>query len=301
MQTLDSSNFTLSAALPISAYSLTPSQLHHQMLLHRHTAHELLRVRAGTLTLLLGGQQHLLKENDVFLIHPGAYHALHPTADCTYECINFDATLLLQPENSSHTYLSRLINQTVLLNAQINKAEAKTQALCQQLLDSVFVDNAVGYELEAQGLVLQLLGRMIAQGEYVHCQPASAHTQKTMAAIDRVLTCIRENYTQPLSLTDLSETAELSPNYFCRYFKRLAGCAPVDYLINYRILISEDLLRTTQRPIAEIALACGFNDASHYIKFFRRKKGITPRQYRIQSMDEAQAPSRKRSRTTAQH
>lgn len=298
MQTLDSTIFTLPATLPISACSLTPSQLHHRMLLHRHPAHELLRVRTGTLTLLLCGQQHLLKENDVFLIHPGAYHALHPSADCIYECINFDATLLLPPENSSHTYLSRLINQTVLLNAEINKTDAKTQELCRQLLDIVFLDNAAGYELEAQGLVLQLLGRMIAQGEYVHCQPASAHTQKTIAAIDRVLASIRENYTQPLSLTDLSETAELSPNYFCRYFKRLAGCAPVDYLINYRILISEDLLRTTSRPIADIAQACGFNDASHYIKFFRRKKGVTPRQYRMQSLDEVQAPPRKRTRTT---
>jgi transcriptional regulator GlxA family with amidase domain len=44
--------------------------------------------------------------------------------------------------------------------------------------------------------------------------------------------------------------------------------------------VSEALLRETNRPIADIATACGFNDASHYIKFFRRKKGTTPRQYR---------------------
>ena len=67
---------------------------------------------------------------------------------------------------------------------------------------------------------------------------------------------------------------------FCRYFKKIAGCSPVEYLIDYRLNMAAYMLITTDDSISDISLACGFNDASHFIKFFRRKKGVTPRNYR---------------------
>jgi AraC-like DNA-binding protein len=78
----------------------------------------------------------------------------------------------------------------------------------------------------------------------------------------------------------MARTAELSPNYFCRYFKKIAGCSPVEYLIEYRLNMAAFMLVNTEETVADVSLACGFNDASHFIKFFRRQKGVTPRRYR---------------------
>jgi AraC-like DNA-binding protein len=106
------------------------------------------------------------------------------------------------------------------------------------------------------------------------------HDAKAQKAVRRVLSLIEENYAQELTLADMAAAAELSPNYFCRYFKKIAGCSPVEYLIDYRLNMAAYMLITTDDSISDISLACGFNDASHFIKFFRRKKGVTPRNYR---------------------
>lgn len=250
------------------------------MLLHRHNAYELIRVRSGALQVLLNGKNHLVSADGMLLIRSGAFHALLPTEDCTYDCIVFDAALLLPDGSRCHTHIAPLSQQTIALYAEILKADTTTQRICEQLFSLLFPEFNASATLEVQGLLLQLLGHMLRSGAYDRCPVPSAHAKKAADAIDSVLARIREQHTLPLSLTEMSDTASLSPNYFCRYFKKLAGCSPVDYLINYRILVSEALLRETNRPIADIATACGFNDASHYIKFFRRKKGITPRQYR---------------------
>jgi AraC-like DNA-binding protein len=250
------------------------------MLLHRHCAHEMLRVRNGTLELLLNGTSILLHENDIYLIRGDAFHALNPSPECVYDCIVFDPVLLLSANSTEQTYMKQINEQAISLHSDIKTTDAITQRACEQLFSLILQSNAQECALEIHGLLLQMIGHMLRSGSYDSCAPMTQHTKKTSAAIDSVLRLMREKYALCLTLTDMSDTAGLSPNYFCRYFKKLAGCAPVDYLINYRILAAEHMLRSTDCPIAQIAVECGFNDASHFIKFFRRKKGTTPRQYR---------------------
>ena len=47
-----------------------------------------------------------------------------------------------------------------------------------------------------------------------------------------------------------------------------------------RINKARMLLETTDRPIVDIALACGFCDHSHFVHTFRREQGVTPGDYR---------------------
>ena len=73
----------------------------------------------------------------------------------------------------------------------------------------------------------------------------------------------------------------MSPNYFCRYFRRLTGQTPIDYLITYRLESSCYALRTTDLTVTDIAFSCGFNDVSHFVKMFRKMYGMTPKSYRL--------------------
>jgi AraC-like DNA-binding protein len=47
-----------------------------------------------------------------------------------------------------------------------------------------------------------------------------------------------------------------------------------------RIHRARELLSLTERPLAEIAYACGFSSQSHMTSWFRRKHGVTPKQFR---------------------
>ena len=71
----------------------------------------------------------------------------------------------------------------------------------------------------------------------------------------------------------------MNPKYFCRYFRSMTERTPIDYLNYYRIECACEMLSTKDISIKEVALSCGFNDESYFIKTFHKYKGITPKQF----------------------
>jgi hypothetical protein len=63
-----------------------------------------------------------------------------------------------------------------------------------------------------------------------------------------------------------------------------AGLSYSDLLDQVRFERGAELLQTTDAKIVEIALACGYTDAAHFARAFRRMAGVTPRQFREQSL-----------------
>lgn len=107
---------------------------------------------------------------------------------------------------------------------------------------------------------------------------------------DRILTMmafIQENYAEKLTLEQIADAAAVSTRECLRCFRESIRRSPMDYLIEYRVQVAKKLLQTTQLPITEIALRCGFNSSSYFTKIFRRSCGKTPNIYRkeLQSLD----------------
>jgi AraC family transcriptional regulator len=78
------------------------------------------------------------------------------------------------------------------------------------------------------------------------------------------------------SLAELASICGLSVRQFARAFKRSTGLPPHRWLLMQRVDRAKVLLVTGDRPIGEIALACGFADQSHLTRVFSRAVGATP-------------------------
>ncbi|MBY6263696.1 AraC family transcriptional regulator [Azospirillum sp. 412522] len=79
---------------------------------------------------------------------------------------------------------------------------------------------------------------------------------------------------------DLAAAAKLSCGYFCQSFKDSFGCPPHAYIVRRRVERAKGLLETTDTPLSQIALDCGFSDQSHFSRIFRRVAGEAPRLWR---------------------
>jgi AraC family transcriptional regulator len=84
----------------------------------------------------------------------------------------------------------------------------------------------------------------------------------------------------PIGLADLAAAVGLTPTRLARGFKRDMGTTPYHYVLLARITRARHLLRTTDRPIADIAAGCGFSHQEHLTRMFRREHGTTPAAYR---------------------
>lgn len=95
------------------------------------------------------------------------------------------------------------------------------------------------------------------------------------AAVRRVRHFIDEHFGESISLENLGRLAQLSPFHLHSVFSREIGMPPHAYQTQVRINHARALLRLG-RPLAEIALATGFADQSHFTRHFRRLVGVTP-------------------------
>lgn len=101
-------------------------------------------------------------------------------------------------------------------------------------------------------------------------------TKKIVAS----LVFMTENYMRDITLNDLAETAGMSVSYYRRYFRRLLGVSPIDWLLGLRLNRAEVLMRDSSRSVAAAAVAAGFNDANYFSRIFTRRLRKTPRAWR---------------------
>jgi AraC family transcriptional regulator len=85
-----------------------------------------------------------------------------------------------------------------------------------------------------------------------------------------------------IRIADIAREAGVHPVHLARVFRQCTGVSPADYLRHRRLAHACTLLRETRRPLADIALTCGFVDQSHFSTTFRRAFSRTPTAYREQ-------------------
>lgn len=92
----------------------------------------------------------------------------------------------------------------------------------------------------------------------------------------RICDYIESNLSQKIGLDALAAMSGLSTHHFARAFHQSVGIPPHSYLLRRRLEHVERMLRETQLPLSEIALAAGFSDQSHLARHFHRLTGVSP-------------------------
>lgn len=101
-------------------------------------------------------------------------------------------------------------------------------------------------------------------------------------ALAELLETIEKNLDGDLSLAALARRAGMSSSCFSRWFREQTGRTPHAYVVEARIERAKLLLRSSELPLLDVALAVGFSSQSCLNVSFRRRAGVTPADYRRQ-------------------
>ncbi len=101
--------------------------------------------------------------------------------------------------------------------------------------------------------------------------------------VGKALDFMRTNLHRDISRDETARHAGISPSHFSRLLKERTGRSFTELLRQCRVDLACDLLRTTEKSLAEIADACGFCDQSHFTHIFQDVKGVTPKLFRLNS------------------
>jgi AraC family transcriptional regulator len=130
--------------------------------------------------------------------------------------------------------------------------------------------------LALEGLFLEFLA------EAWRCRPAADGPRPPRWA-ERAREILHARFAEHLSLASLGETVGVHPVYLASEFRRHYGRSIGAYVRRLRVDYACRQLVTTDVPLAEVALAAGFADQSHFSRTFKTFTGLTPAAYRRSS------------------
>lgn len=94
--------------------------------------------------------------------------------------------------------------------------------------------------------------------------------------LEQLTAYVEDNLDRSINLAELAAVVNVSRFHFTRLFKRSTGFTAISFVERRRIERAQALIAETILPLAEIALATGFADQSHFTRRFHRHVGCTP-------------------------
>lgn len=230
--------------------------------------HQLLFCTEGRGVLTCGEETHPIAAGDCFFLpagHPHAYHA--ENSRWSVQWLTFDGYALPQ-----------LLSQLGMTAPHIVHAgsTAAFQSLFSRMVAAQTSDRFFG-DYACSGLVYSY----ILEFHRLMLTVTDARNQLLI----KVLNHIDQAYPCDISLQQLSDIAGVTPQHLCRVFRDALHMRPGEYITQRRIRAAQELIQTTELPLAEIAGRVGFSSAGYFSTVFRRYVGIAPSSYRSHAAD----------------
>lgn len=249
-------------------------------MLHFHSVIEILYFTEGKTRIVCEGEEYIAEKGDLLLIRSFSPHELYAVDD------NYSGHLVLQI--TPYFVLSQSdSNHGTTFLLMLSFANDKTKVLwkkeeCEVLgLDRLFskleqekfksdcffpfLRNA--YSAEIITTLLRDIGISTSK---------ESTTEDMKQRIFDSMIFIQKNFANDITVEQCAKNVSLSPCYFSRNFKAIIGKSFKEYLNSVRIANANQYLRSTDKPITEIAGLCGFNSTSHFIVTYKKYQGDTP-------------------------
>lgn len=256
--------------------------------LHRHEEMQITWVEKGRGTLIVGTDMHAFEDNDVFVIGANVPHLFKSNPEyfenndelsimaCSlyFNPNGLLAPLFALPEMSRVKQFISKFAQGFKVPAQSTKAVTDAMLKVHQSASHLVI-----YELvKFWDIILQ-----IQEPLEPICKVSSNHkmSESEGRRLSTIINYIMDYYHQPIALENIANTACMTPQAFCRYFKKHTGQTFVNYLNEVRIHDACRQLTSSSfsEGISNIAYKTGFNSITNFNRVFKSVVGQSPRAY----------------------
>ncbi len=273
---------------PYEAFILDSAVQYFPIRPHWHYYTEIIYVLEGVSMVESDDQSFIVEAGELVLFHPKAIHAFYSTSSepVRYIVLKFDANALSVVNNYTPRISDILSSSRNNPTANIYFSQEALQNVPVELLlmDCVQEINTqdYGYDIKIHSnlckLMVELLRLWRIAGFEIN-KPIVSDTDEL--SLNNITEYIDEHSNEPLKIEDLARQCNMSYSYFAKSFKLLYGKSCKEYIEFIKVCKADELLLFTDYSLNYISQETGFTDCSHFIRIYKKMKGITPKQRRL--------------------
>jgi len=248
--------------------------------LHQHKEIQISLVSKGEGTYIIGDCVGDFKKNDIFVIGENLPHVFKRDDNCEDECEmislffsknSYGENFFELPEFEHFQYFFN--NSDLGYEVLENKEEL---AGLLTTIKSVSKFNQFKLFIDILSLISNSEKRKLSS--IINLKKYAGNEGKRMSDIFKYT---MDNFHKEITLSEVSNIANMTPNAFCRYFKQRTTKTFVNFLIDIRIGNACKLLtKNNDLSITEISYKSGFNNLANFNRKFKSVKGVTPSDYK---------------------
>lgn len=246
--------------------------------LHWHSHLEIIFVLNGYMTAFINDKKYTLKKEDMLIVSPRELHSTKAFGKADY--------ILLQ---IPYDYLSRTLNQAALIQFQAYFPSITMNATQKKLRDCLFALSDAysrkedGYQLYFSSVVYEFLYILYKNYSKKIAKEVKEKENRNFERIEETIQFVKTNYQKEISLQDVAGLLNVSPEYFCRLFKKHTGQTFLEYVNAIRLIHFYHDLMQTNYSITDLLERNGITNYKVFIRMFKETYHTTPNKLR-QSM-----------------
>lgn len=241
-------------------------------------------VTEGRLSIVYNDQKLTLHPDDLYIYSPGLevtvldasknYHGICLLAD---EQVTFESPTVHDLANIAYAPIVQLHQPKIALP---HDDARRLQDKMHEIIDYLHSEHIYKDKILQMLYAVFLLDVQNAQTKVISGRHVPQRMEEIFIGFIRLLP---HHFAQHHDITFYASVLNISPVYLSRIVRKITGRTVVDYINQYILMEASYLLCATSLSIVQIADRLHFADASSFSRFFVRKRGITPKDYRTRS------------------
>jgi AraC family transcriptional regulator, transcriptional activator of pobA len=262
------------------------------LFMHWHEHFEIIVMKAGQAVFHIDSKPYETLPGDILIVHSGGLHTGYRSGEDSVEYVSivFNRSLLqtqTMPDPAHAKWVEPFLKGDVTFPVKLSHDDVSNtpyRSLLEQLIHE-FESKEHGYELIVRSqlyMLTTLLSRAFIPERRI--DGASISLLRNSDRFKLLLRHIDEHFAETMTIEQAARLVNLNTFHFCKTFKKTTGSTFIEYVNLIRVREAGRLLRETDMTVTEIADRIGCGNPNYFTKLFKQYRGITPTQFRKNSM-----------------
>ncbi|PWM99972.1 AraC family transcriptional regulator [Massilioclostridium coli] len=268
-----------------------PQNVPPNMLPHKHDFYEIAYVYQGEfINEFPDGNKLVATDGHLILMNPYAAHLPYTVhrEDIVFNILlrkSYVEQILVNLLSGNKLFLNFFLDSIYGHHQENNYMIFANNLEIQDLLFSLILENCE-QKLYYEQVVDSYFVALFAILSRLHQTEIEHNIQKYVQnrTLTDVISYIKLNYSD-VTLDKVAEAFHYSTGYLSRWIKRKTGSSFSDLVSQYRLEVAKRYLQNSMLPIEKITEIIGYSDTSYFYKFFKKQLGISPQEYRKQTVE----------------